>query len=78
MQINKQAIEIHRSRIKNRQANRWGNNKMDEMLSFDSCYVRVSVDSTDPDKFCTIVDCNDSFLCFFGYEEKKDVLNMDI
>jgi len=39
---------------------------MDEMLSFDSCYVTISLE--DNIHFCCITSTNNSFLIYFGHE----------
>ena len=47
------------------------------MMSFDACYVKISVNNSDSDSFCKIKDVNNSFLVYFGYE-RNQIINMDI
>lgn len=65
---NKQAYDIVKMRIKIRRYNRWGNQFMEEMLSYDSCYVTVSLEKSQD--FCKMIKCNDSFLTSFGYDNR--------
>jgi len=48
---------------------------MEEMLSYDSCFVTISLEDQD---FCKIMRCNDSFLTTFGYENRNEILSENI
>ena len=40
------------------------------MLSFDACYVKIRVGKIESDDFCKIIDCNDSFIKYFGFIDR--------
>ncbi len=48
---------------------------MEEMLSYDSCYVLISLEDHD---FCKIMRCNDSFLSSFGYKNRDEILQKNV
>ena len=47
---------------------------MEEMLSYDSCFVTISLEDQD---FCKIMRCNDSFLTYFGYKNRNEILQKE-
>ena len=66
LKYNKKAFDIVRTRMKIRRANRWNNKFMEEMLSFDSCYISISLE--DNIHFCCITNVNNSVPTYFGHD----------
>ena len=48
------------------------------MLSFDACYVKIGVGAPDSDDFHKIVDVNNSFIQYFGFNDKNNIIHLDV
>ena len=48
------------------------------MLSYDACYVKIAVGSSDSDDFHKIVDVNNSFIQYFGFLNKNNLIHLPI
>jgi hypothetical protein len=44
LEYNKRAFDTVKMRMEIRRVNRWGSNFMEEMLSYDSCFVTISLE----------------------------------